>query len=536
LTRPRTLGLPGAILLLVTAPLSAAPFHPDFSLVTVGDLILPRPVSMLVQPGAFPHWRAFADTLELLRSGDITYGNLETTIFDIRTFQGAPYSWDGDWPLSSVPAVADDLRTMGIDMVSRANNHALDWGLRGMRETSGWVARSGLIAAGTGENLTDATRAAFAQTAAGKVALVSMVTTFRSTTNALTASRDAPYGRPGVDGLRLSASAVVDAASYREVVSIACSFRAVKSCRAPASLELFGTSVRPARPGETPFTYDYAVNPDDLHRIVEAVAAAKTAGARFVIAAIHAHEALTDEAPPQNWQEPAAFLRPLAHCLIDAGADVFVATGIHHVAGIEVYEGKPIFYGIGNFFFSDIQEPLPADLYESTGNGAYGFSISRLLARSFEHPDLVTDDDLTEVMNAASFAIKGASAARNLTFQGFVAKSEFDRNGKISRIRLYPIDLGYGEKLTQSGIPRRAGDLIANMVLDRVIRLSRGGGVAIGKIREHGYLIGIVTPIRRVRSVGVLRAERMPSLKSQRAVKSRKASSTFFSRLGCTVQ
>lgn len=485
----------GALLLLLTGASSAAPTRPDFTLVMVGDLILPRPVSMLAQPGAFPQWRALADTLKLLRSGDVTYGNLETTIFDVRTFKGAPYSWDGDWPLSSVPAVAGDLKTMGIDLVSRANNHALDWGLQGMRETSKWVARAGLIAAGTGENLSEASRAAVAQTAAGKVALVSFVTTFRSTTNALAVSQDTPYGRPGVDGLRLSASAVLDAASYREVANIACSFGVIRPCAVPASLELFGTSVRAAREGERPFTYDYAINPDDLNRILESVVAAKREGARFVIAALHAHEALTDEAPPQNWQDPASFLRPLAHRLIDAGADAFVATGIHHVAGIEVYKGKPIFYGIANFFFSDIQEPLPADLYESTVNGAYGFSISRLLERSFEHPDRITDADLTNVMNAASFAIKDAPVTQNRTFQGFVAQSEFDGKGRISQIRLYPIGLGYGEKLTQSGIPRRAGDGIANMVLDRVISLSKGRGVIIAKIRQHGYLIGVATPL-----------------------------------------
>jgi poly-gamma-glutamate capsule biosynthesis protein CapA/YwtB (metallophosphatase superfamily) len=500
LTRPLAVGILGAILLLAmgaasAAPVRRAPVRPDFTLVMVGDLILPRPVSMLAQPGAFPQWRAFADTLKLLRSGDITYGNLETTIFDLRTFTGAPYSWDGDWPLSSVPAVADDLKVMGIDLVSRANNHALDWGIQGMRATAAWVARAGLVTAGAGSNLAEASRAAFAQTPAGKVALVSMVTTFRSTTNALAVSQGAPYGRPGVDGLGLSASAVLDAASYRAIANIACSFGAVRPCAVPASLELFGTSVRAARAGERPFTYDYAVNRKDFDRIVRAVATAKAAGAKFVIAALHAHEASTDEAPPRSWQGSADFLRPLAHRLIDAGADAFVATGIHHVQGIEVYKGKPIFYGIANFFFSDIQEPLPADLYESTASGAYGFSISRLLERSFEHPDRITDADLTNVMNAASFGIKGAPAAENRTFQGFVAQSEFDGNGRISRIRLYPIDLGYGEKLTQSGIPRRAGDTIANMVLNRVISLSRGRGVIISKVRQRGYLIGVATAL-----------------------------------------
>lgn len=479
--------------LLVAA---AAPAHADFSLVTVGDLILDRPVAGLAHQGTFPSWRAFADTLELLHGGDMTYGNLETTILNVRGFKGAPYSWDGDWTLSSEPAVAADLKAMGITLVSRANNHALDWGLEGMRETDRWVARAGLVAAGSGENLSEASSAAFVRTPAGEVALVSMASTFRPTTSALPVSAQAPYGRPGIDGLRSSASAVLDAASYEQVQRIACSFGDVRPCPATASLDLFGTTARAAAAGEAPFTYDYRVSRADVERIAAAVAAAKTEGARFVIVAIHAHEALTDEAPPKSWQDPAAFLRPLAHRMIDAGADAFVVTGIHHVAGIEIYGGKPIFYGIGNFFFSDIQEPLPADLYGSIANRAYGLSNPDLLTRSFEHPGRITDADLTNIMNAAGpFALKDAPAAQNRTFQSFVARSEFDRHGRIREIRLYPIDLGYGEKLTQSGIPRRAGDEVAGMVLDRIIALSQDRGVAIAKVRDGNRLIGVATPL-----------------------------------------
>jgi len=38
-----------------------------------------------------------------------------------------------------------------------------------------------------------------------------------------------------------------------------------------------------------------------------------------------------------------------AHAAIDAGADLFIGGHAHWPKGIEMYEGKPIFYGIGNF-------------------------------------------------------------------------------------------------------------------------------------------------------------------------------------------
>jgi poly-gamma-glutamate capsule biosynthesis protein CapA/YwtB (metallophosphatase superfamily) len=39
----------------------------------------------------------------------------------------------------------------------------------------------------------------------------------------------------------------------------------------------------------------------------------------------------------------------LAHAAIDAGADIFIGGHAHWVKGIEMYEGKPIYYGVGNF-------------------------------------------------------------------------------------------------------------------------------------------------------------------------------------------
>ncbi len=42
-----------------------------------------------------------------------------------------------------------------------------------------------------------------------------------------------------------------------------------------------------------------------------------------------------------------------ARTYIDAGADVIVGTHSHCLQGIEYYDGKPIFYSLGNFWFND---------------------------------------------------------------------------------------------------------------------------------------------------------------------------------------
>jgi len=45
------------------------------------------------------------------------------------------------------------------------------------------------------------------------------------------------------------------------------------------------------------------------------------------------------------------YMSEIAHAAIDAGADIVVGHGPHYSLPIEVYEGKPIFYGLGNFSF-----------------------------------------------------------------------------------------------------------------------------------------------------------------------------------------
>ena len=49
--------------------------------------------------------------------------------------------------------------------------------------------------------------------------------------------------------------------------------------------------------------------------------------------------------------------RKLAHKLIDYGADLIVGHHAHVIQSREIYKGKHIFYGIGNFIFPDLAVP-----------------------------------------------------------------------------------------------------------------------------------------------------------------------------------
>ena len=48
---------------------------------------------------------------------------------------------------------------------------------------------------------------------------------------------------------------------------------------------------------------------------------------------------------------PEPFQIDIAHAAMDAGADLLIGGHAHWPKGIEIYKGKPIFYGVGNFLF-----------------------------------------------------------------------------------------------------------------------------------------------------------------------------------------
>jgi poly-gamma-glutamate synthesis protein (capsule biosynthesis protein) len=50
-------------------------------------------------------------------------------------------------------------------------------------------------------------------------------------------------------------------------------------------------------------------------------------------------------------REVLAYMTEIAHAAIDAGADVVIGHGPHHFLPVEMYRGKPVFYGLGSFSF-----------------------------------------------------------------------------------------------------------------------------------------------------------------------------------------
>jgi len=438
---------------------------PDgFTAAAVGDLILSRPVSQYSE--SLP---AFGDALEILHGASVTVGNLETTIFDPRTFTGAPYSWDGDWTNASLPAVAGDLKAMGFDIVGRANNHSQDWGLEGMRETARWLDEAGIPHAGAGESHRRARAPAYFESPQGRVALVSIASTFRPTSESMPEGPTAP-GRPGLSALRVQETLLAPRPVIEAFAKVRCALYGEHCKDVPKEGSLFGTRYREA----DRFSYEHAMDLDDLREIYGAIRAAQQ-NADFVIVTIHAHECSTgcdDEGAPRG---AANFLKELARGAIDSGADLFVATGNHNLGPMEIYDSpargkRPIFYGLGNFFWSDVQEQLPHDLF--TRN-------RKLLANVWNDPSKATEYDLTAPLNVGSFD-------HAFTFQSVIAEVRFDRN-RLSQVVLHPVELGYGDTLTTSGVPRLVSEeATAREIVGQVVDQTAKFGLPALQLRYSG--------------------------------------------------
>jgi poly-gamma-glutamate synthesis protein (capsule biosynthesis protein) len=135
---------------LATTPASAAPV-PRTTLTFVGDVMLGRGVAA-ANPG--DPVAPLRPMRALLRSTDVTVGNLESTL----SRAGPPQQ--GDDSFAAVPRVLPAMARLGFDALSLANNHTGDFGPRALVDTVGAFRGSGVVPFGAGRDLREAARPA----------------------------------------------------------------------------------------------------------------------------------------------------------------------------------------------------------------------------------------------------------------------------------------------------------------------------------------------------------------------------------------
>ena len=119
---------------------------PEPATVTIlggGDVLLGRTLGEgIVANGAL--W-PFEQITDVLASADIAFVNLESPLTD----GGTPA--DKDFVFRGPPEAAVGLAGVGIDVVTLANNHAFDFGLRGLLETWATLNEASVAQVGSGE-------------------------------------------------------------------------------------------------------------------------------------------------------------------------------------------------------------------------------------------------------------------------------------------------------------------------------------------------------------------------------------------------
>ncbi len=150
-----------AAILILASLVSPRPLSAEEITVTaVGDVMLAgRWTSQLRKTGyGFP----FRATESELRSSDITIANLESPI----ARSGTEYT-DKKFRFRAEPAVAPALKSAGINLVTLANNHSMDFGPEALLETRSHLETAGIAWIGAGETLAEA-RKPYLYSAKGK--------------------------------------------------------------------------------------------------------------------------------------------------------------------------------------------------------------------------------------------------------------------------------------------------------------------------------------------------------------------------------
>jgi Bacterial capsule synthesis protein PGA_cap len=236
----------------------------------------------------------FEPSARVLRSGDVVIGQVEV-----------PHSTRGQMQSADVPARPSDpenLRALprtGFNVATLAGNHIADGGPEAIEDTLATLRELGIATTGAGMTLAEARRPSIVEARGMSVGV-------------------------------LSYNCVGPRESWARPSKAGCAYLNV----------LTHYELDHASPGGPPTIYTFAT-PETLDEMREDIAALRSA-VDVVVIAFH-------KGIGHLRSQVAMYEREISRAAIDAGADIVVGHHAHIMRGIEIYKGKPIYHGLGNF-------------------------------------------------------------------------------------------------------------------------------------------------------------------------------------------
>ena len=250
-----------------------------------GDIYPTRPLAPLV-----PQVRSVFD---LLRTADLALGNFEISL----SGKGAPL--EKLLAIRSDPTVAKDLPELGLDVVTVANNHSMDYGWEALQDSIEHLKGAGLRVVGAGRTIAEATRPLIVTVQGKRIGVIAF-------SCLLPTGTAAGIDRPGLSPIHIHTAYEVDPTYQMEE---------------PGDLAVVKVRTWP--------------RPDDLREAASAVSELKAA-CDFAVVSVHWGFGSGDALADYQW--------PLAKALIEAGADAVHGHHPHSVHAIGYCSDKPVFF------------------------------------------------------------------------------------------------------------------------------------------------------------------------------------------------
>jgi poly-gamma-glutamate capsule biosynthesis protein CapA/YwtB (metallophosphatase superfamily) len=185
---------------------------PALDVTAGGDVMGDRKVGTFLDESGGP--AAFEGVKTYFETAHVALVNLEGPISDTGTRNAAK-----EYTFRARPALLDGLTSAGIDVVSLANNHSLDYRWKALSDCISRLDAAGIKHAGAGADLAEASAPAILDTPAGKVAVIAA--------SEITASFAATSKRAGTNYISSSAThnerliaAVTEAAKQADFVIV----------------------------------------------------------------------------------------------------------------------------------------------------------------------------------------------------------------------------------------------------------------------------------------------------------------------------